>query len=368
MSIKIGFPCNTIHLSSNKDKKPPNIQIEIDRVAVRYKELNITVLRPALDRLTFGFCPDKHFIKYAPGVTLEEVKAHIKKSLWHDGKVASEKTGLSHVTDVSFMKQPYVAYNVNLRYKPPSSTHSILIQIDPKGKSSKKAFMRFDMNPQHFSKKALGEFRAFIEDMLIIPGSSVVTYDEFLIWCPIYRADVCIDVLGARPAELEIRVMKGKKEAPQKSHIYKSKTGRTETVYTKVKKGKSSDEYIYDKRQEQIDLGEEPVYGDFLHSRYESRVQKTTFHKLANIKNRCNRVAIRALDTSKLHKMHYTNHLFIRHALARTLEKALELIPPPLQSKFKKSYEGNMRNIWNTQKIWGYWKEVIATSGLFPSM
>ncbi len=75
MSFTFSLPCNQIGFSTNKEKKPPNVQIEGSKLGIRYKDIHIIVLKPALDRLTFGFCPDKHFMKYAPGFTLGDVIA-----------------------------------------------------------------------------------------------------------------------------------------------------------------------------------------------------------------------------------------------------------------------------------------------------
>jgi len=315
--------------------------------------------------LTFGFVPDEKLLKkYDPAANLDEYKTYIKGSLAGDG-FHTEITGLSYIQGVSFKKPPYSLYDVNLTFKPCPNSEPIIIQIMPK--KGGYSFMRFDMNPNRITKKGMENFWTIIEEVvLLIPGHSI-SREDFLIWSKIYIAEIAVDILGARPSELEITSMTNNKPIPQKSHVYKSKTGRVQTKYPKVKKGKSDTEYVYDKRQERLDCGAEPIYGDFLHSRFECRVQKTTFYKLSNIKNRCVRVSIRTLDYGKFSKMKYTQHLFIRYALDRTLDKALEAIPPKFKPTYQNAYDTAMRKIWDAKKIWSYWPETLKNSDLIKT-
>lgn len=378
ITITANVPCNTIGFLPNKDNKLHKIKLVSKRIADRYVDIGIIVLKPIIDKITFGFTPTQEFIdKYNPAISEAEYKKYIKGTLFGDAAYNTANSlieGVSMVSNVPFMKKPYKSYNVNIHYKPPSASDSIFIQIDPKSSydsktqkeiKSKLAFMRFDMNPSRFSEKAMAEFRLFMEELLAMPGG-YVPYDDVIANAPIYRADVAVDILGARPYDLEIKSMANKKPAAHKSLTFNNATGRMETIYTKVKKGKSSTEYLYDKRREQLDAKKEPIYGDFLHSRYECNMQKTTFQKLAKTTNRCVRISIRALDNTKFAKRGYVERLFIRYALDRTLDKALEMIPPKLQPKFQNAYNDSIHNIWDAKKLWSYWKDTVSNSGFFP--
>ena len=363
LTISTNIRCNTIDCISNKGQKPPVLVIDANKVAVRYDDIGIVVLRPSIDRLKFGFFPDQKLLnKYDPSCGLDEFKEHIKKSLAGDG-FQPKVTSLSYVDGVSFKKPPYSLYNVNLIFKPSNDSEPIIIQIDPK--KGGYPFMRFDMNPNRITKQDMKKFWELIEGVMVVPGANI-SQEDFLIWSKIYSAEIAVDILGARPSDMEIKPLVANKPVTKKSHVYKSGTGRAETVYPKVKKGKSSTEYVYDKRKEQTETGKEPVYKDFLHSRYECRVQNTTFYKLSNIKNRCVRISVRVIDFRKFNKLSLIHHLFIRHALVRTLDKALELIPDKSQPKFKKSYCDTMQDIWDAKKIWSYWQGTIKDSGFFP--
>lgn len=285
---------------------------------------------------------------------------------WFQDFMGYDRTlnGLSLVENVPFLKKPWANYKINLRYRPNGADNAILIQVAPKNPDSNLSFMRFVMNPSQYDKADFQAFRAFIEELLVCPDACV-SYDDFLVWSKVYRADVAVDILGARPSDLEIIPLVSGKPAAKKKHIYKSATGRTETVYPGAKKAKSSDTYIYDKRKEQEEAGNPPIYGDFLHSRFECRISKTTFFKLAGCTNRCGRVSVRALDPKIFAKEHYTRQLFIRYALERSLQKALAVIPTKYQPKFLKAYNGTMRDIWDAKYLWGFWKDTVKTSGFF---
>ncbi|MCB9978289.1 MAG: hypothetical protein H6862_01615 [Rhodospirillales bacterium] len=367
MSLMISkkVSCNTIGFSTNKGAKPETISIPANRIAIKYPDIGIVILRPAIDRLSFGFAPDQKLLdKYKSPYDLDEYKAYIYKSLAGDG-FHTGSTGLSYIAEGNFKKPPLSLYNVNLSFKPCPNSEPVLIQVGPK--KGGYDFMRFDMNPNRITPKGMKNFWELMETATVMPGFTV-SHEDFLIWSRIHKGEICVDILGLRPAEAEITPRKYGGPHKAKSHIYKSATsGRIETIYPKAAMFKSSTERLYDKRQERIDQGHQPLYGDILHTRYESVFSKTTFFQLAGIKNRCNRVAIRALDYTKLPKMNFVHHLFIRHALARTLDKALEIIPDDLKAEYIACYADTMVKIWDSKAIWSFWPDTLKSSGLFPA-
>lgn len=364
VAINIKAPCNKIDSPSNKGNTS-SVHVDDKKIAYIYKDMNITVLKPIMDKLTFGFTPTEGFLnQYDPSQNLDEYKEHIQKSTWFDAKMSNKDSGLTLLTGVPFKKPPYVHYKLNALYKPPSSKETIFVQIGPKNEGSNRAFIKFDLNPSKFNKMALSEFRAFVEELFLLP-SATVTYNQIIARSSIYRVHIAVDILGARPSDLEIQCLKGQKISPSKSHEYKSKTGRTETIYPKVKKGNSSTEVFYDKRQERIDSGKVPLYGDGLHTRFECTALNTDFQKLPHIHNRCLRYSVRALNLPKYAKMHHVLKLFIRHALLKTLDSALAIIPAKYQPKFEQAYLESVKNIWDPANIWSHWKDTVEESGLY---
>ncbi len=361
VTINLKHPCNTIGSLTNKGKKQEQIILPSDRIAITYNDIGVIVLRPAIDRLTFGFLPDEKLLKkYKATESIDEYQDAIKASLAGDG-FQTNITGLSYVKGVSFFRPPYADYNINLNLKPCPDSEDVLIQVSPKKKGF--AFLRFDMNPNRMTAKGMARFWEIIDDILVMP-SAIISREDFLIWSKINSIEIAVDILGARPSDLAISSFTNYKPKPQKSHAYKSSTGRVQTVYPKLKAG-SAAEYIYDKRQERLDLGHEPIFGDFLHSRFEFRVQKTTFFKLAKINNRCERISIRSLNLQKFGKLKYTQQLFVRYVLARTLDKALEVIPEKHQGSYKAAHEAVMQKIWEPKKIWSFWPDTLSRSGFF---
>jgi len=359
LNIYAPFQCNAIGFLSNKGEKQQKTTLNKSKIAYRDTGNNIIVLKPSIDRIVFSFSPSQDFInQYDPTENLEAYQKKIHDWVFADA-AADENNHLSFVKGVSFKKQPYASYNINVNFQPPGAKEPILIHIDPKKPELKKPFIRIDMKPDHLNDKAMQAFRRFIRDLLIMPGGTP-SYAEFLAQTVISHLEINVDMLGVRSYDLEVINYSKKGAVPAKSIKYKSPTGRTQTTYPKIKKSGGSD-MVYDKRIEQLENGKEPIYGDILHSRFEARIQKkTSFDSLNKIQNRCAKVRIRALDLKKFSKLPYTHKIFVRLAMEQSLDKALELIPPNAQPKFLKMYNGVMLDIWKPVEFWGYWKNEIA--------
>lgn len=362
--LTIGTPwprCNDIHFLLNKGGKPSTVKIESKRIAYKYPDIGIIVLKPIIDRIIFGFTPTPDFLKqFDPGTDISEYLSVIKANAVGDAK--SNEDGLSYLEGVPFKKPPYSNYNVNLRFQPDGVSDHVIIQIDPKKPSH--PYIKIDLNPNRIDQAGMASFRKRFMSLLITEAMHF-KYVDVLRWSKIYRTDVAIDILGVRPCDLEIFHMVNGKPSPEKSHQYESKTGRPETIYPQVKPGKSSTEYVYDRRQKQLDKGWTPDFRDFLHSRYECRMGQTTFYKLMNAKNRAVRISINALDIRGLWKMKTEHVLFTRYALDRNLEKVLELVPLQLQPEYKAIFKSNTYEIWQPKKIWAGWEDGLRHSGLF---
>ena len=239
----------------------------------------------------------------------------------------------------------------------------MLIQVGPK--SPKNPLIKVDLNPSRYTVVEMAAFRSLIGGLFVTSGGSIA-YSDLILGAMAYRTDIAVDVLGIQPPDIELRVLKGKQWLPHKRQVYLSKIGKAETIYPRAVAGKSSHEYVYDKRQELIDNQMPPVYGDVLHTRFECRVIKKTVGKLANVKNRCRRVSIQAVDYKKLHKLNNTQRLFMGLALSRSLTAALQMLPAKYHAKYSKSYQNILKNVWPADLIWEHWKEALANSGLLP--
>lgn len=352
------------NFSTNKVAKLITPKIDVKKIAIEHKDMGITILKPSIDRMIFSFDPDeKLLVKYGyndPEASVE-YKEYIKKSLVGDA-YATAHTQLTHVTGVSFFKPPYKNYDVNLLFKPSATCEPILVQICPKNPSWQ--YFRFDMNPNRISKGGFAAFWSWIDDLLVFSTGEVVSREDFLIWSKVYSVEVAVEILGVRPDDLEMHSVAYKKVKPAKAHLYNSAKGRTETYYFNAKPGKKSTEYVYDKRTEMIEAGNEPLYGDLLHSRFECRIGKTRFHKLPKLTNRCARASIKALDKSAFKTLSFEKQQFLKLSLKSSQEKALSLIPDAQQADFQKAYTDHVRNIWDAKMIWSYWKATLASSGL----
>lgn len=359
MSLKLTIACNTIHFPTNKGVKQEKIKIELNKIAVKYPELGIYVLKPAIDRLTFSFTPNKDFfIKTGVTDTPDEIAEYWKKTLYHDA--AMNVNGLSLLTGVNFKKPPYKSYNVLLKYAPSTGGEATIL-VGPKNPGH--GLIRVDMYPSQLGIAGMKRFRELIEGLLAFTGTTV-PFEDFLIWSKIFRADVAVDILGARPGDMDVKALKYKAVNPQKHQVYKSASGRTETIYPALKKGTNTD-YVYDKRMDALDKGQPVRYGDVMYTRFESRILNTGFFKLAGVKNRCNRLTIRALDFDKFWQMPHDHRLFIRYAMERDLKTALALIPENLHTSNEQSYASAFNNIWQPTKIWEFWPEALKETSFF---
>lgn len=355
--------CNTVGFPTNKEGKPEikieKIKIDGNKVANKYPDIGVNLLKPTIDRIKFGFYLDEAFLaKFDPAEDLEDYKKKIQSDLFSSAKAHVDS--LYEIEGANFMQQPYSSYNTSLHFKPKGAEHPILIQVSPKW--HKHAFIRIDMKVNRLDKSAIKAFRTLIEELLLLPGEKSPSYGDFLRASKITHMELNVDILGARPYDMEVTGLTDNKAKPVKSHVYVGKTGRAETIYPKHKAGKSSTEYVYDKKRERLDAGKQPIYGDVLHGRVECRLEGQAFDALEKGKNRFGRLAIRALDRKKFSDLDYPQKLFVRLALEQSVDRALKLIPDDLKPQFRKTYNDVMVDIWDAKKLWGYWLETVKTS------
>lgn len=163
--------CNTVGFPTNKGQEPEikieKIKIDGNKVANKYPDIGVNLLKPTIDRITFGFYLDEAFLaKFDPSEDLADYKKKIQSDLFSSAKAHADS--LYEIEGANFMQQPYSSYNTSLHFKPTGAEHPILIQVSPKW--HKHAFIRIDMKVNRLDKSAIKAFRTLIEELLLLPG------------------------------------------------------------------------------------------------------------------------------------------------------------------------------------------------------
>ncbi len=358
------YQCNGYDFSNNKEKKVI-IKKDTKEVAKEYKDIGIIQLKPIIDRLQFDFFLTQEFVnKFDKNLDVQEYRDWIKGSLFGSAK-SDPDSGISLVENVPFKTSKFKHYNVHLFYTPPGSKHSILMQVGPKTESDKWPFMRFDMKRCLFSVSEMVSFQQFIEGLLVIPGVDV-PFEDFAIWTKIRCLEIAVDMPGLRSSRVEAFDNKAGVPYPKKTHVYKSKTGRAETLYLNATAVKTSQIRLYDKQAEQIEQGVAPENFEFFCTRCEFRVTDTTPYKLMGLHNRFKRISLRALNKEKLNTLPFLNQTVIRLALHETIQKAVTNAPEEIKKQLIADYHSCLTNVWDADLLWTHWKEIVVTSGLLP--
>ena len=361
ISIKSALKCNTINSPFNKGGNPETVKIDSNRIAYRYPDAGIAVLKPVIDRLKFGFYPKADFfIQQGISETPESISKYLTTSLASDVFTGGD-FNLSWFKTGKGSKSAFSLYKIDLWLKPSAGSAPIRIQAAPKKVGY--ALLRVDMNPCHMDEEGFSCLWDFVGQCFTLPGGSV-SKDSFLSACRISSAEVSVDILGLRPNESEIKRVVGGLPKKGKSHTYKSHSGRTETIYPSAKAGKQNNEYLYDKRQELIDQGKMPVFGDVLHTRFEARIVDTTPLLLAKAHNRCDRYTIRTLCPQKFAHLSITEKLYVRLAVQRNPEKAAYDVPETDHAKYQALFEETMMNVWQPKTLWKSWPKLVHDVGL----
>ncbi len=363
LTVKSLYSCHEHKSSTNKGKNSNKISLNIDDVAISYKELGIVIMKPVIDRFMMSFYPKVELIKqYDPGETLETYKAKVHNDICTDA---------DHVPGMTFVKLPeakqaqFKGYAVNVRFKPTPDSDEVLVQVSPF--SNGWPFLKIDCNPSRITPQGRLILRQTLMGWLAFGTlTEEELAEQIFIYSKIKRLDVAVDVLGVQPSDLEVMKLVANLPVAAKKSLYKSATGRTETIYPDFKPGKSSSMYFYDKRKKELEIGAEPIYGEFLHTRFECRMPSVNLFKASKAANRCKRVSMRALNVNGLNKQSMEHRLFTRLALATTYEKALEMVPEKQVEKFASKHQSVMNKAWDPDKIWSYWPETLKRSMLFP--
>lgn len=347
------------------------IMAESDRIVdqYKYKGGNLVILRPVIDKLIFEYnfkdCgADRREIQE---IVLKNAAKALKKVPGVFKKATESNIGQERLYFLSRThKQVYI-----LIHAPTNS--KIVIQLEPRNKSSK--FLRCELNPSKLKAGGMTFFRDFIK-VLMANSLKDISF-ETIAQTPrgIRRIDIAVDMLGVDASDLEGRyVFKGKQ---LKKEPIQNSTGRVETMYFQMPENDKNQAYWYNKKvqiketlNDPLEGGQKSPYSHALHTRFEYRINETD-KPIANLKsllNHLNKVHFRAADYTKIKEKDYTHLLFLRYALARTRNKALEMIPVDLQDQYAASYDAAIIDFWQPEKIWekGWHTELISLGLLDP--
>lgn len=364
------------HLCMRAGNSPYNkagviVPIDKDRIVDRYdyKGGEIIILRPVIDKLIFEyrFQDCEGHVSKVQDAALNNAHAMVAGLPTMFKPTNNSNVGYRR----NYFLHRHYKHNYVLTYKPTGA--KTIIQLGPHNKKS--AFMNCDLNPARLGPKGMDFFRDMIRalvnnDFYDISFDTIAAVPKSL-----KRIDIAVDMLGVDASDLEARyVFKGKE---LKKNVIQSHTGRTQTQQFMLGEADKNAAYFYNKKQAFLDLGkaQDPIdggqkspYGEALYTRFEYRVEDTE-KPISNLKsfiNHLKKVDFRAVDYSQISGKDYTHPLFLRYAITRSLEKALELIPNGKKADYANSYEAAMLDIWKPEKIWEQgWLAELESLGLY---
>lgn len=346
--------------------------VETDRIieTYDYRGASLVILRPVIDKLVFDYrLADCGAHKRAiQGTILKNVDKIIDELPALFKPATKENVGGKRFRHLDR------AYERNFILRHKATGSKSIIQIVPRKKTG--GFLRCDINPARLGPEGM----AFLRDFL-----GLLTHNE---WKDIgfdaiaktkngiRRIDIAVDMLGVDASDLEGRYIFKGKTLKKKAHL--NPTGRTETMYFQKPENDKNQAYWYNKAREITDKTGDPLeggqkspYGRALHTRFEYRVEDSE-KPIANLKsltNHLTKVQFRAVDYEKIKEKDFTHALFLRYAITRTGDKALDMIPVSSRVEYKDSLAAAMLDIWKPKKIWenGWHAELISLGLLDPS-
>lgn len=348
-----------------------------------YREGEILICRPTIDKMEFTYnfddCPSlKDKIAQIVGQNAHSIVNHGDNGAEElDGtNVGAEavKIGWSH--NVSIV--------VHL-----SITSFAIVQIFPKWKGP---FFRCEFNPSKAGPDGVASLKQFIADLFDNPYFPISWKNMSELKKSLKRLDIAVNMLGVASCDVEGSYLKSDNT---KRHVYQSTNGRTETFYFVLPKGNKDQAYWYDKEEEQENkktpeeteddndendedgvikkagFGIHKNQSPCLKTRFEYRVTDTTraIGDLGKLTNYLKKFRFRAVDYNTMPEdIHYAHGMFLRYALMRTRDKALETVPLEHQKAHSDVYDKAMVNIWDAEKIWSEgWVNELLWLGIIGS-
>lgn len=362
------------NVNSASDKNPPhgknpsnkgiNIKLDTNLIAKSYNKHGIYILKPIIDRLALRYDPPKgwHDKKTAAFKTFvySYVSGGIKSDDWDYEYVPNEEQAKNNSL--------YRAYKKNLWLKHKPSGENILVQTDPKKVGT--PFFRFDLNPSRLGVDGIKFFKEEL-DFLFCKGDFDIGYGDVL-KSPnaVYRLDVAVDILGVDVSDLELTYHSHANQKQQiKAMQYLSTTGRIQTDYPNAKLKGENKTYVYNKKYELQDKGQDTYYDEAMHARFEHRYLKWNkpldhLLKIGVGTNPLKKLSIKWIDYRQIKEKSFEHVLFLQYARNRGIKKALEIIPEHKQMDFIDTYKKAMTDIWNSSELWKHWPYMVNYYGL----
>lgn len=367
------------NFSSNNNE---NIEIDERNIAInRYSDLGILVLNPFIDTLELGY--SLQGIEFQNIEEQLEFASQLTKNVYTNitNNKPNPSTGIlydnNYVQDNQLLTlSKKQGYALAWCLEHPESGERIQMQALSKeayknSLTSKKPrpFIRITLNPHRLGKDGMDFFATHFNIML----NDDAAYTRLILTPGIVkRVHTAVDILGVGIEDITI-TPQGKKSDKMKTHVYIGKKNRKETLYLQTS-GKSSDNYIYDRKAAARDKGFAPVYGEALNIRYERRSSfsaKKRIVDLLNLSNRIAQIMVCAVNYGLMKDKGFAEVLFMKYAILRSEAKALEAIPTNLQGEYSDLYKDALVPLitdTNRKALWGRYKNWFIQSGIAKNL
>lgn len=349
----------------NKGGVPKSMTVDAGRVVdqYNYRGGKIVILRPIIDKLVLDYdfedCNSKECLIDNIVVQNAQKSFDVNKTQYKGFEIITP--------EFKTLKRLKKTHKHNYVLKHKKSESKIAIQLGSKTGGS---FFRCECNPSKLQKGGMDELKS-VFDGLFKNNVHLITYQNiFDNPKGIDRIDIAVDMLGVDACDLEGRYLF--KNKALKGHVYESENGRLETFYFVLPDNDKGKCYWYNKGKEagaldkttdgMYDDASNP-YEDALYTRYEFRIlnSEKPLSNLHSFLNHLSKVKFSAMDYDVIDGKDFTYFLFLRYALNRTKEKALEMIPAEIRADYAVAYDSAIVDIWDADKIWkkGWLSELV---------
>lgn len=317
---------NSFAQSSNK---PPLQLIAYDSTA------EFVALKPKIDRISFTVDIEK------------KDQAAISSNL---KEVSAENGHLKRVRAAG-------RYALRFRLTDLASGQAILIEAVPVSQKKKLAFLRLELNPEHWGKA----WRKMLSDAFLPLLLAKYNWSYIAANAKVTQLDVAVDLLGVGAGKLLVEDPKGK---PTKRMIYVGDDGLLETIYPNEKtKGTKA----YDKLKQLVAAGVTHEFDQTPLTRIETRLRPNrSFAGLLKIKNPFLKLVVR--DASRAIEPPESPHswsFFLTSSQFKGTRHTLDAIADPVTRKaYVAALSSADRNVWRPATLWAHWGWSMKRAGL----
>lgn len=254
-------------------------------------------------------------------------------------------------------------YKINIAITAPNGV-PVLVQVCPKyNKLVNKGFIRLEFNPSKLGKTGIAWLYDFILDELFLHQVSAL---QFFAYCHVTRIDLCVELLGQDLNNLYV-VPPPKIRGKRKQYL--SADGKLETIYYNIHTKRNSDLYFYNRRQNQLDKGEDPEFGEIAHTRVEKRYDmknsKSGMFGLKNLKNPFADIKLYNLGDVAPYGFDEAEWEILKEAIKGLGHKKVESLLTEQQRYALLDHLGNEGSaFWYPETVWSGWEDCLDASGL----